>query len=208
VLVVRDATEPLRPTPRLGLINPAHLDFLTEPIEVAGRPMAIVHIYSEAPAYRWVDASGEGITALDDIARAALVYLELGRDGRAGPAWDRARLLLETVMYLQTDDGDYHNFLRDRTGTINEDGPTSYEDWGWWAARGQRALARGYAAFREVDPAFALRLRQAYERGEGALERALNELAPTDGSLHGVRQPAGLYTGGTYVRGRALLGGA
>lgn len=204
--MARDATELLRPTPRLGLINPAHLDFLTEPIEVAGRPMAIVHIYSEAPAYRWVDASGEGISALDDIARAALVYLELGRDGRAGPAWERARLLLETVMYLQTSDGDYHNFLRDRTGTINEDGPTSYEDWGWWAARGQRALARGYAVFREVDPALAARLREAYERGEGALERALDELSPTTGSLHGVRQPAGLLKGGTDVSGLALLG--
>ena len=206
VLLVRNATEPLRPTPRLGLINPAHLDFLTEPIAVGGREMAIVHIYSEAPAYRWVDASGEGITALDDIARAALVYLELGGDGRAGPALERARLLLETVLYLQTSDGDYHNFLRDRTGTINEDGPTSYEDWGWWAARGQRALARGYAGFRDADPVFAGRLREAYERGEGALERALDELSPTAGSLHGVRQPAGLLKGGTDVSGLALLG--
>jgi hypothetical protein len=205
-LVARSALDPLRPTARHGLVNPAHLDFLTEPIEVGGRRMAIVHIYSEAPAYHWVDASGEGITALDDIARAALVYLELGRDGRDGPAMERARLLLETVMYLQTGDGDYHNFLRDRTGTINADGPTSYEDWGWWAARGQRALARGYAGFRERDPTFASRLREAYERGEGALARALDELSPSAGSLHGVRQPAGLLKGGTDVSGLALLG--
>jgi len=205
-LFVRTAMDPLRPTSRVGMINPAHLDFLTEPIEVAGRQMAIVHIYSEWPAYRWVDASGEGISALDDIARAALVYLELGRDGGDGPALERARLLLETVLYLQTEDGDYHNFLRDRAGTINEDGPTSYEDWGWWAARGQRALARGYAGFREVDPAFAGRLREGYERGEAALGRALDELSPTPGSLHGVRQPAGLLKGGTDVSGLALLG--
>lgn len=206
VLLVRDATGPLRPTPRLGLINSAHLDFLTEPIEVAGRPMAIVHIYSEAPAYRWVDASGEGISALDDIARAVLVYLDLGNRDRAGPALERARRLLETVMYLQAGDGDYHNFLRDRTGTVNTDGPTSYKDWGWWAARGQRALANGYAAFRVPDPAFAGRLREAYERGEGALERALDGLSPTAGSLHGVRQPAGLLKGGTDVSGLALIG--
>jgi hypothetical protein len=206
VLLVRSSTDPLRPTSRVGLVNPAHLDFLTEPIEVGGRRIAIVHIYSEYPAYRWVDASGEGITALDDIARAALVYLELGRDGRDPPAMERARLLLETVLYLQTDDGDYHNFLRDRAGTINVDGPTSYEDWGWWAARGQRALVHGYAGFRDVDPSFAVRLRDAYERGEVALERALDELSPTAGSLHGVRQPAGLLKGGTDVSGLALLG--
>lgn len=188
------------------MVNPAHLDFLTEPIEVDGRRMAIVHIYSEWPAYRWVDASGEGITAVDDIARAALVYLELGRDGRDAPALERARLLLETVMYLQTDDGDYYNFLRDRTGTINVDGPTSYEDWGWWAARGQRALAQGYAGFRDIDPTFAARLRGAYELGESALERALDELPASAGALHGVRQPAGLLKGGTDVSGLALLG--
>jgi hypothetical protein len=206
LLFVRVMTQALPATERRGLVNPSHLDFLTEPIVVAGRPMAIVHIYSEAPAYRWVDASGEGISALDDIARAVLVYIELGSRAEGGPALERARLLLETVMYLQTPDGQYHNFLRDRAGTINTDGPTSYADWGWWAARGQRALARGYAAFRTVDPAFATRLRGAYEKGEAALERALTAAGGTESTLHGVRQPAGLLKGATDVSSLALLG--
>ncbi|HEV8488815.1 MAG TPA: sugar-binding protein [Candidatus Limnocylindrales bacterium] len=206
LVLVRSMTPTPAPTARHGLVNPAHLDFLTEPIEVAARPMAIVHIYSEAPAYRWVDASGEGISAVDDIARAVLVYLELGSRQDGGPALERARLLLETVMYLQTTDGQYHNFLRDRTGTINTDGPTSYADWGWWAARGQRALAQGYASFRTADPAFAARLRAAYEKGEAALERTLTESAATESSLHGVRQPAGLLKGGTDVSSLALVG--
>jgi hypothetical protein len=206
LVYVRGIAPKLPPTVRHGLINAAHLDFLTEPIEVGGRPMAIVHIYSEAPAYRWVDASGEGITAIDDIARAVLVYLDLGGGDGGGPARERARLLLETVMYLQTPDGQYYNFLRDREGTINTDGPTSYADWGWWAARGQRALARGYAVFRTVDPAFAARLRAAYENGEAALDRILSETAAAESALHGVRQPAGLIKGGTDVSSLALLG--
>lgn len=206
LLVVRNQMQPPPGTARHGLVNPAHLDFLTERIEVDGRPMAIVHIYSEAPAYRWVDASGEGIAAVDDIARAAMVYLELGRRDEDGQALERARQLLATVMYLQTDDGQYHNFLRDRAGTINVDGPTSYADWGWWAARGQRALARGYAVFRTLDPDFAARLRSAYEKGESALERALIEAGGTETHLHDVRQPAGLLKGGTDVSSLALLG--
>jgi len=206
LVYVRGLSHNLPPTERQGLINPAHLDFLTERIEVAGRPMAIVHIYSEAPAYRWVDASGEGISAVDDIARAVLVYLALGSRDGGGPALERARLLLETVLYLQTPDGQYYNFLRDRAGTINTNGPTSYADWGWWAARGQRALANGYAIFRTFDPAFAARLRGAYEKGEAALERALAETAATESSLHGVRQPAGLIKGGTDVSSLALAG--
>jgi len=196
----------LPPTERHDLVNPAHLDFLTEQIEVGGRAMAIVHIYSEAPAYRWVDASGEGISAVDDIARAALVYLELaGRQG-GSPAIDRARLLLETVMYLQATDGRYYNFLRDRMGTINTDGPTSYADWGWWAARGQRALARGYATFQTLDPSFANRLREAYERGQAALDAALAEAGGHESALHGIRQPGGLLKGGTDVSSLALIG--
>jgi len=206
LLVVRLMPQPVPPTERQGLVNPAHLDFLTEPIEVAGRPMAIVHIYSEAPAYRWVDASGEGIAAVDDIARAVLVYLDLGSRDQGGPALERARLLLETVMYLQTPDGRYYNFLRDRAGTINTDGPTSYADWGWWAARGQRALVKGYGVFRTLDPAFATRLRDAYEKGEAALERALTETGGSESTLHGVRQPAGLIKGGTDVSSLALVG--
>ena len=60
---------PVTPLPamRHGDINLAHLNFLTEPILVNGKELGIVHIYSEAPKYQWVDASGEGISALDDV---------------------------------------------------------------------------------------------------------------------------------------------
>jgi len=195
----------LPPTARLGLINPAHLDFLTEPVVIEGEPMALVHIYSEHPHYRWVDASGEGIAAVDDVARAAIVYLELHERSADEAALERARLLLNFVMYLQADDGDYFNFVRDREGTINRDGITSYEDWGWWAARGQWALARGIAVFSSVDPPYADRLREHYLRGEAALDRALANVG-TYGELHGERIPAWLLKGGTDVSSLALLG--
>src|SRR5689334_24697582 len=58
-----------------NLVNLDHLRFLTEPVTIDGRDMAIVHIYSEFPDYKWVDAAGEGISAVDDVARAAIVYL-------------------------------------------------------------------------------------------------------------------------------------
>jgi Carbohydrate family 9 binding domain-like len=199
------AVSSLTPTARSGLINPAHLDFLTEPVVIDGEPMAIVHIYSEYPHYRWVDASGEGIAAVDDVARAAIVYLDLHERTGDGAALQRARLLLEFVMHLQADDGDYFNFVRDKAGTINRDGATSYEDWGWWAARGQWALARGIAAFAGTDEAYAQRLRERYLRGEAALERALVNVG-TYGELHGQRVPGWLLKGGTDVSSLALLG--
>ncbi|MBC8170211.1 MAG: hypothetical protein H7X77_01005, partial [Anaerolineae bacterium] len=57
------------------LVNLDHLRFLTQPVTIDATDMAIVHIYSEAPDYEWVDAAGEGLSAVDDVARAAVVYL-------------------------------------------------------------------------------------------------------------------------------------
>lgn len=93
------------------LVNLAHLDFLTEPVTIDGKDMAIVHIYSETPNYEWVDAAGEGITAVDDVARAAVVYLWQYEQlkAKSAPEADevlrRARLCLEFVRYMQTSDG-------------------------------------------------------------------------------------------------------
>src|SRR5690606_34802423 len=50
-------TDPLRD----DLVNLAHLQRLTEVVEWDGVPVALVHIYSEAPSYNWVDAAGEGL---------------------------------------------------------------------------------------------------------------------------------------------------
>ncbi len=195
----------LAPTSRQGLINPAHLDFLTEPIVSDGEPMALVHIYSEYPDYRWVDASGEGLAAVDDVARAALVYLEVYERYADEAALERARLLLNFVMRMQDDDGQYYNFVLDRAGTINTSGQTSFKDWGWWAARGQWALARGVAVFGDLDEPYADRLRERYLRGESALDAALDNVGEYT-ELHGQRIPAWLLKGGSDVTSLALLG--
>src|SRR5207237_1186052 len=131
-----------------GDVNLSHLNFLVEDVTIAGQPMAITHIYSESPRYEWVDASGEGIAALDDGARAAVVYLtDYERTGDPAPL-DKAKRLLNFVMYMQADDGEFYNFITDRSGVINKTGNTSYKSSGWWAARGGWALALGYRVFK------------------------------------------------------------
>src|ERR671916_189409 len=74
-----------------GDVNLAHLNFLVEDVEIAGQPMAITHIYSESPRYEWVDASGEGIAAVDDAARAAIVYLTDYESTGDAASLDKAR---------------------------------------------------------------------------------------------------------------------
>ena len=118
-----------------GDINLAHLNFLVEDVDIAGQPMAITHIYSEYPNYEWVDASGEGIAAVDDAARAALVYLTDYESTSDPASLDKARRLLNFVLYMQAEDGQFYNVILDRTGTINQTGNTSFKASGWWAAR-------------------------------------------------------------------------
>jgi hypothetical protein len=168
-------------------------------------PVALVHIYSEHPDYRWVDASGEGIAAVDDVARAALVYLEFYKRTGDPLALELARYALNFVLHLQTEDGEYYNFTYDREGTINTDGRTSYKAWGWWAARGQWALAAGHRVYRDLDPGFAARLQEAYLRGEAALGRAIGPVGAYD-ELHGEPIPAWLVGNGSDLSALAVLG--
>ena len=58
------------------IVNKSHLDYLYKEIEVDGKQMAIIHIYSNAPEYKYVGDDDEGYACVDDAARAAIFYLE------------------------------------------------------------------------------------------------------------------------------------
>ncbi len=188
-----------------GDVNLTHLNFLVEDIEIAGQPMAIIHIYSEYPRYEWVDASGEGIAAIDDAARAALVYLTDYESTGDTTSLDKAQRLLNFVLYMQAEDGQFYNFILDRAGTINQTGNTSFKSSGWWAARAAYALGAGYRVMLSVDPAYASKLDQAFRRIRDVWE---SEVAATHGKydqVHNVQVPAWLIAGGSDVTSIAVL---
>ena len=196
---------PVQKPMRDGLINLTHLQRLTEIVDWNGEPIGLVHIYSEAPDYGWVDASGEGIACVDDVARAALVYLMYYQRTGDAQALELARAALNFVLYMQAEDGEYYNFVFDRQGTINRDGRTSYKSWSWWAARAQWVLAAAVPVFRVVDSAYASRLETAYLRGEQALQRSIGPVGAYN-DLHGVAVPAWLIGNGTDLSALAILG--
>src|SRR5919109_639323 len=188
-----------------GDINLAHLNFLVEDAEIAGQPMAITHIYSEYPNYEWVDASGEGVAAVDDAARAALVYLTDYESAGDPASLDKAQRLLNFVLYMQAEDGQFYNFILDRAGTINETGNTSFKSSGWWAARAARALGAGYRVLGSLDPDYASKLDQGFRsiRDVWAGEVATN-YGKYD-QVHGIQVPAWLIAGGSDVTSIAVL---
>jgi hypothetical protein len=196
------------PLPAAGIVSFRHLDHLTEHVVVGGDSVAIVHVYANYPAYEWVDAreSGpEGIACVDDAARAAVVLLrDFELHGRPG-SLARARPLLKFILAMQTEDGQFYNFVH-KDNTINRDGKTSFKSFGWWAARGTWALGLGYRILQHEDSAFALRLRAGVER---SLPHVTTMLAN-----YGLRENEGayamprwlLYGSGADATGELFLG--
>ncbi len=165
VILLRSSCTPA-PEQIESIVNFDHLLHLTEEIQFANDTVHIVHIYSEYPDYAWVDAADsgpEGITCVDDVGRAVAVYLRHYELTGDLTSLERVRPLLKFVINMQTEDGQFYNFIF-RDYSINKEGITSYKSFGWWAARGVWALGAGYRAFRDVDPVFASSLENALLR--------------------------------------------
>src|SRR5438552_17684621 len=102
------------------------------------------------------DRGFEGVACVDDAARAVVLLLDLYRDTGDRRLGEWATGLVEFVLYMQRDDGRFHNFIRDWDGTINTDGPTSYAGGTFWHARAVRALAKAHLVYRDPRIASAL----------------------------------------------------
>ncbi|TLY27371.1 MAG: hypothetical protein E6K56_11540 [Ignavibacteria bacterium] len=157
-----------------SLVNFSHLNHLTERIDFLGDSVDILHVYSNYPDYRWIDAaeSGpEGIACIDDAGRAAVLYLRHYELTGREESRTRALSLLRFVVKMETPDGKFYNFIL-KDHSINTTGKTSFKSFGWWAARALWSMGTGYRVLRTRDTAFAAVL------GDG-IRRAL----PNVGSL-------------------------
>ncbi len=143
------------------MINFNHLERLTETIYFQNDSVDIVHIYADYPDYQPVDAKGEGITCVDDVARAAVVYLKYFELYGDSTVLSKAKNLLKFVLSMQTDDGEFYNFIfADKT--INKNHRNSEKSFNFWAARAYWALGSGYKIFKSIDEQFGSQLKQAF----------------------------------------------
>ncbi|MFQ5641115.1 MAG: glycoside hydrolase family 9 protein [bacterium] len=148
-----------QPSVDLKLVNLSHLNHLYEEVVIDGKEMALIHIYSEYPDYGWVDAHNEGIACVDDVARAAVVYLRHFEITGDSASLKHARKLLEFCRYMQAEDGQFYNFIY-TDGSINRNGKTSFKSFGWWAARAVWALGEGVRVYQKQDTAYAETLKR------------------------------------------------
>lgn len=192
--------------------NLAHLDFLLIPgFQIEGKAHTGLAIYAapdpKAPGkFVQVGDDDEGLVDLDDVARAAVVYLRDGVQNSSADSLRKGRELLGTVLALQAEDGEFYNFVFPN-GRINRDGPTSRKSAGFWAARGVWALAEGVLAFRTSDPAYARELEAALNRGVAAF---LKGTTPKYGQFRelgaGIRAPEWLPLGGADIAAILAVG--
>ncbi len=146
------------------LVNLSHLNHLYETVTLAdGRRAAIIHIYAEYPDYKPVEAKGEGFTCVDDIARAAVLYLRYGRYFNDAEALGRGRALIRTVLSMQADNGCFYNFIRS-DGNIEKENRNSQPLPDWWTWRAFWALSEFGLHHTMQDSALADSVRRAIEK--------------------------------------------
>lgn len=137
-----------------SLVNTSHIDFLFEKIDVNGKEMGIIHIYSNYPDYKWIGDDDEGIACVDDAARASVFYLKHYLLTSGETALDKNRLLINFLLYMQSENGFFYNFIWE-DHSINKDFRTSIAEPGWWSWRALWALTEAYSFYKKHDRVFA-----------------------------------------------------
>jgi hypothetical protein len=159
---------------KTSLINSTHLDFLYQEVNIDGKDMAIIHIYSNYPEYEWIGDDDEGIACVDDVARAAIFYLELFKVTNDSESLIKAKKLLEFVLHMQAENGFFYNFIWD-DHSINKTFKTSVAEPDWWSWRALWVLMDGYEIIKNEDPSFAERLLASAEKTIGAIKTIIPE---------------------------------
>src|SRR5688500_16086452 len=124
-----------------SLVNYAHLDYLFTPVQFeTGIQAAGVYIYSESPDYRLVADDDEGFSSVDDVARAALVYLRSDSFNVNEETRNKVFMLLSFLVEMQAANGYFYNFLLPGD-LINKYHANSVAGMNWWSWRAFHALA-------------------------------------------------------------------
>ncbi|PIP79057.1 MAG: hypothetical protein COW85_02420, partial [Ignavibacteria bacterium CG22_combo_CG10-13_8_21_14_all_37_15] len=141
-------------------VNKSHLDYLYKEIEVNGRQMAVIHIYSNAPDYKFIDDEDEGYACVDDAARAAIFYLEYFRVNNDSSSLIKYYNLVEFLLYMQSENGFFYNFIW-KDNSINKSFKTSVAEPNWWTWRALWALMENYKNFKNSNDNRSVRVKQS-----------------------------------------------
>lgn len=195
------------PVINTGLVNTTHLDYLYTPVTFStGTKAAGVYIYSEAPDYHLVEASGEGFTCVDDVSRAALVYLRSAEFASDTAVQAKTFNLIRFILEMQSPNGYFYNFLFSN-GSINTFGSTSINNPNWWSWRALQALTEGEPLIKNLDATLYGKMDLAVAKLVAQVKNDLAYLPQTTKVVNGITVPQWLPAGsGTDQAALLIIG--
>ena len=190
-----------------SLVNTNHLDYLTITITFPdGTNAAGVWIYSDAPNYNFTAASGEGYTCVDDVSRAALVYLRSSKFSSDTSTQNKAFKLVNFLLEMQSSNGYFYNFLLTDT-QINMFGPTSINNAEWWSWRALQTLTEAEPLIKNMNAPLAAKIDIAVNKLVATLKTDMVNLPQTTKVVNGITVPQWLPAGsGTDQVALLILG--
>jgi len=141
-----------------------HFNHLYKEIELKGKKVGIVHIYSQYPDYSYAIEPKEGFTCIDDVARAIVMltsYLKVNKKDKE--AYDKLKKLTEFVLLMQHSNGYFNNFIWDDL-SINTSYKTSVAELNWWSFRALWALETAYPLLQKSNEDIANRISMALKK--------------------------------------------
>jgi hypothetical protein len=185
----------LPPARDTSLVNTNHLDYLYTPVTFAtGTLAAGVYIYAEAPDYHVVKDADEGYTCVDDVSRAALVYVRSPEFSTDTSIQNKAFNLLTFITEMQSANGYFYNFLL-KGNQINTSGQTSINGPEWWSWRALHTLTESAPLIKTKNVALGTLMDAAVEKLITRIKVDLVNLPQTTKVVNGITVPQWLPAG-------------
>lgn len=168
-------------------LNKSHLDYLYKDIVVDGKQMAVIHIYSNAPDYKYVGDDDEGYACVDDAARAAIFYLEYFKAYNDSLSLHKYFNLVEFLLYMQSENGFFYNFIWE-DNSINKTFKTSIAEPNWWSWRALWAMVEGYDYLIKGNDVKRVRVNQSISRIIESIKKNIPE-EKNEVTIEGIKRP-------------------
>lgn len=197
----------IAPPTDTSLVNMSHLNYLYTPVTFSdGTDAAGVYIYAEAPDYHLVTDSDEGYTCVDDVSRAALVYLRSSIFLTDTSIQTKTFKLISFLLEMQSPNGYFYNFLL--TGNqINKNGTTSINNPEWWSWRALQTLTEGAPLVKTKNVQLADKMDEAVNKLVAVIKTDLVNLPQITKIVSGITVPEWLPAGsGTDQAALLILG--
>ena len=179
----------------ISLVNTKHLDHLYAPVTFSdGVKAAGIYIYSEAPDYHLVADSDEGFTCVDDVSRAALIYLRSKNFSTDTAIQNKTLNLLLFILEMQSQNGYFYNFLFP-DNTINKSGKTSVNDANWWSWRALQTLTEAEPLIKNINLKLAYKINGAVKRLVDKIKADIVDIPETTKVVNGITVPQWMPAG-------------